>query len=73
MKHFETGAKVRIEPDNDNECYDAFSNKILIITECSNSGNGYDSSMYPQYLYSLTDLDDNIIPCSLYDYELVRV
>jgi hypothetical protein len=72
MKHFKLGQKVKINIDNEN--YDSFRDKVLIIADGSNekNGYGYDSALFPEYLYSLKDEEGNDIPFSLYDYELVK-
>lgn len=48
MKKNLLGKKVRIISDNDN--YDAFRDQTLIVTYASNSGTGYDNSMFPDML-----------------------
>lgn len=71
---FFNGTKVKLsQSGRKNECYEDFKNKTLIVTGASNSGRGYDKGLFPMYLYDLEDLQGNEIPCSLYQYELVRV
>ena len=70
------GDKVKVSPDNDNDNYDSFRNKILIITHIATSTNdhqGYDEGLNGEALYDFKDEDGNEIPCSLYDYELEAV
>jgi hypothetical protein len=61
------GKKVKVISDND--CYDSFRDKTLIITHASNSGRGYDDSCYPEMLCDFEDEQGNQIPCALYEYE----
>ncbi len=61
------GKKVKVTSDND--CYDSFRDKILIITHASNSGYFYDESMYPKMLCDFEDENGNPIPNALYEYE----
>lgn len=75
MTKFRIGLRVRVSPENDNDCYDGFRDKVLIITHVATSTKdhpGYDSSLDGQALYDFKDEAGNEIPCSLYDYELVR-
>ena len=64
------GKKVKVSRYNDNENYDQFRNKTLIITHAERDGVGYDNSVYPQLLCSFKDLQGNEIPYSLYEYEI---
>ncbi len=71
---FKVGDRVRVSPDNDNEGYDDFRDKILIVTDVGtiNSGGfGFDDAMGEQGLYSFKTLDGKEVHSSLYDYELV--
>lgn len=70
---YRAGDRVKVSIDNDNENYDSFRDKVLIITDASNQGRGYDSTVYPQGLYCFEAEDGTEIPVSLYDYELERV
>jgi hypothetical protein len=55
---------------SDNENYIDWIEKNLVITFASNSGNGYDESMYPQMLCDLADADNGEdCPFALYEYE----
>jgi len=67
---FQIGDKVKVSPDNDNENYDHFRDKVLTITHVATSTKehpGYDNALEDQALY-----DFNGIGCSLYDYELIK-
>lgn len=69
------GDKVKVSSRNDNDCYDGFRNKTLVVTHVARNERehpGYDSCMKGQRLYDFDDLEGNSIPCSLYDYELQR-
>ena len=75
MSNFRIGSKVRVSHDNDNDCYNSFKDKILIITHIAKNTDehpGYDMSVYPEPLYDFKDLDGNVIPCSFYKYEIVK-
>ena len=71
------GQKVMVNPDNDNENYNSFKNKVLIITHIARNvkeHQGYDESISPQKLYDLKEAKTGkIIDCSLYDYELIQI
>ena len=70
---FTIGDRVKISPDNDNEGYNDFRDKILIITHVATNTNehpGYDESIYPEALYDFKTEDGEDVHCSLYDYEL---
>lgn len=75
MAQFKKGSKVRVSPSNDNDCYDSFRDKVLIVTHVATNSDqhpGYDSGMKGEALYDFVDENGNDIPCSLYDYELIR-
>lgn len=63
------GRKAKISADNDN--YDTFRDKVLIITYASNdeNGNGYDTSVYPQMLCDFKCEDGTEFPFAFYEYE----
>jgi hypothetical protein len=61
------GKKAVIISDNDN--YDAFRDKTLIVTHASNSGVGYDDSCYPEMLCDFKCEDGTEFPFALYEYE----
>jgi len=70
---YKIGDKVKVSSDNDNENYDEFRNKVLIITHVTTSAQehqAFDEGLSGQGLYDFKDEDGNDIPCSLYDYEL---
>jgi len=70
------GDKCKVSPANDNENYNSFRNKVLIVTHVARNKNehsSYDSSVYPQKLYDLKTLKGEQIGYSLYDYELIKL
>jgi hypothetical protein len=72
---FKLNQKVKVSPYNDNDCYDSFRDKILIITHVATNKKehlGYDDSVSPQGLYDFKTEDGEDVNCSLYDYELVE-
>jgi len=65
---FKIGDRVKISPNNDNENYNSFRKKTLIVTHIGQNikeHQGYDDTMEGMALYSFKG-----IPCSLYEYEL---
>ncbi len=71
---FSKGDHVKVSPSNDNDCYDSFRNKILVVTHVATNTNehpGYDTGLTGEALYDFKTLDGKEIPCSLYDYELI--
>lgn len=73
MKHYNIGDIVRIAEHNDNDNYDKFRNKKLIIThKVTRKDNHplFDESLPEQALYSFEGEDGENIPFSLYDYEI---
>ena len=70
------GDKCKVNPTNDNDNYDSFRKKILIVTHVAKNVNehpGYDDSVFPDKLYDLKTQDGSLINCSLYDYELIKL
>jgi len=70
------GDKCKVEPHNDNECYDSFRDKVLIITHVARNKSehpGYDDSVSPQKLYDFIAEDGTDVHCSLYDYEVIKL
>lgn len=63
------GKTVKIKESNDNENYNKFRNKKLIVTYASRSGIAYDECMYPELLCDFEDQQGNQIPFALYEYE----
>lgn len=62
------GAIVRIKSDNEN--YNQYLDRDLIITHSSNKGVGYDDSCYPELLCDLEDAETGFeVPFALYEYE----
>jgi len=71
MQHFKIGQRVKVSEANDNDNYASFRNVVLMVVSGGNSGPGYDTSMYPEYLYDLKNAETGeFIDCALYDYEL---
>lgn len=68
--NYKVGDRVRISSDNDNENYDRFRDKVLIITHAETGGRGYDESMYPEKLMDFETEDGEEFPYSLYEYEI---
>ena len=71
------GNEVKVSSDNDNECYDSFRDKTLVITHIAHNQAqhpGYDDSMEGMPLYDFEDYKTGEpIPCSLYEYEIEGV
>ncbi|MFY8161510.1 MAG: hypothetical protein ACOVNU_09285 [Candidatus Kapaibacteriota bacterium] len=66
---FEVGQSVIIVSDNDN--YDKYIGKELVVTHKSTSGRFFDSSMEGQGLYDLkVKKTGEEVPFALYDYEI---
>lgn len=63
------GKKAMIKDSNDNENYNGYRGKVLIITHASNDGRGYDSGMYPEMLCDFKLKDGSEFPFALYEYE----
>lgn len=70
MKKNLLGRKAKVTSDND--CYDSFRNKTLIITHVAYNTNehpGYDNTMKGEALCDFETADGEDVPCSLYEYE----
>jgi hypothetical protein len=67
---YKVGDKVKVSSENDNESYDEFREKTLVITISEVGGRGYDMGVYPQKLMCFETLDGEEIPFSLYEYEI---
>jgi len=67
MKKNLVGKKAVIVSDNEN--YSEYINTVLVITYASNSGNGYDSGMYPEMLCDFVCENGDEFPFALYEYE----
>ncbi len=63
------GKKAMIKESNENENYDKFRGKVLIITHADNKGKGYDSGLYPEQLCDFKLQDGSDFPFALYEYE----
>jgi len=74
MTERKIGDKVKVSSYNDNENYNDFRNKVLIITHIATSTKdhvGYDEGIgNNEALFDFKDEDGNQIPFSLYEYEL---
>lgn len=73
MKHYKIGDIVKVARHNDNENYDKFRNKKLIITHkvtIKDNDPSFDKSLPEQALYSFEGINGENIPFSLYDYEI---
>lgn len=67
------GSKAMIKQSNDNENYDAYRGKVLIVTHVAKNTYqhpGYDSSMNGMALYDFKTEDGENVPFSLYEYEV---
>lgn len=67
MKHknIRIGSKIKLLNENGN--YNRWSDQVWTVTDLTNDkdANGYDESIYPEYLISCEDL-----PVSVYEYEI---
>ena len=73
MCNFKVDDRVKVNRDNDNEGYNEFRDKILIVTHVARNVEehpGYDNGVYPECLYDLETEDGEEVLLSLYDYEL---
>ena len=70
---YKVGQKVKVSNKNDNDNYDSFRDKVLIITHAEVGGSGYDNSMYPEKLMCFKTEDGEEVPFSLYEYEVKAV
>ena len=70
---FKIGDRVMISSDNDNENYENFRGKALIITDIytnSNENVFYDEGMEGMALYEFITEDGEDVPFALYEYEV---
>ena len=67
---YQIGDRVRVRKENDNENYDDFRDKTLVITHAEIGGPGYDRSVYPEQLMCFETEDGTDVPFSLYEYEV---
>jgi len=75
MANYRKGDKVKVAPENDNDGYDYFRDKVLIITHVATNTKehpGFDDTCKGQGLYDFIAEDGTEIGCSLYDYELIQ-
>lgn len=57
--------------ENDNENYDAFRGKVLVVESiCPTDHPAYDMGVYPQQLMDLVTEDGEDVPFALYEYEV---
>lgn len=70
---YKVGQKVKVSSENDNDNYDSFRDKVLIITHAEVGGLGYDDGMYPEKLMCFETEDGEEVPFSLYEYEVEAV
>ena len=70
---YKIGSRVMVSSENDNENYNSFRDKVLIVTHAEVGGLGYDSSVYPQQLMCFETVDGDDVPFSLYEYEVEGV
>ena len=72
----ELGDRVKVAEDNDNENYNDFRDKILIITHIAHNTEehpGYDDILEGMALYDFETEDGEEIDSSLYEYEIEGV
>ena len=72
---FRKGQKVRVNSENDNDNYDSFRDKVLVITgvyKNDTEHHGYDMGLYPERLYEFETIDGEEVPCALYEYEIEK-
>lgn len=65
------GKRFKIISDDEN--YTPYIDKVLICTYASNSGNGYNSSLYPEMLFDFECEDGTEFPFALYEYEFTKI
>ena len=70
---YKVGQKVKVSNENDNDNYDSFRDKVLIITHAEVGGSGYDNPMYPEKLMCFKTEAGEEVPFSLYEYEVEAV
>ena len=71
--NYKVGDKVMIAWDNDNDGYDKYRNKTMIITDAYYSEEycfAYDNSMNGMGLFRLELLNGDSVDCMLYEYEI---
>lgn len=70
---YSIGDRVMVSSENDNENYDSFRHKVLIVKDVATNKDehpGYDDSVNGMALYSFETEDGEPIHSSLYEYEL---
>ena len=71
--NYKVGDKVMIACNNDNDRYDKYRNKTMIITDAYYSEEycfAYDKSMNGMGLFRLELLNGDSVDCMLYEYEI---
>lgn len=71
---FQIGDRVKVSSEEDNENYDSFRNKVLIVDHVATNKNehpGYDSGVGGG-LYDFRTEDGKYVNFSLYAYELIH-
>ena len=70
---YRIGDKVKVSGKNDNDNYETFRDKVLIVEDIATSNNdtcAYDSSMKGMQLMVFTTEQGEDVPFSLYEYEV---
>jgi hypothetical protein len=70
---YRIGDKVKVSSENDNDNYDSFRDKVLIVENIATSENdtcAYDPSMNGMQLMDFTTEQGKEVPFSLYEYEV---
>lgn len=71
---YSIGDKVIIDKNNDNENYNEFRDKVLIVEDiCPYDHPAYDMGVYPQQLLGFITEDNKEVPFMLYEYEIVSL
>ncbi len=71
---YKVGDRVKITSDND--AYDKFKDKVLIVTDVYHNEDEnplYDMGVYPQLLMDFVTEDNNDVPYSLYEWEIEHI
>ena len=71
--NYKVGDKVMIAWNNDNDGYEEYRNKTMIITDAYYSEEycfAYDKSMNGMGLFRLELLNGDSVDCMLYEYEI---
>jgi len=71
---YKVGDRVKITSDND--AYDKFKDKVLIVTDVYHNEDEnplYDMGVYPQLLMDFVTEDGNDVSYSLYEWEIEHI